>query len=113
MPVEAMNLAWWPKATPVVRPLCSGEGRELLTPPSCSPRGGRGLGSPPGGSLMGVGSALRPRAQPCRAGGVPLARQGGGGSPLSPEGDPEATPCAPRPSRSPVKWRISVHCLQM
>lgn len=29
MPVEAMNLAWWPKATPVVRPLCSGEGRQV------------------------------------------------------------------------------------
>ena len=25
MPVEAMNLAWCPKATPVVRPLCSEE----------------------------------------------------------------------------------------
>lgn len=30
MPVEAMNLAWWPKATPVVRPLCSGEGRQQV-----------------------------------------------------------------------------------
>lgn len=28
MPVEAMNLAWCPKATPVVRPLCSEERRE-------------------------------------------------------------------------------------
>lgn len=28
MPVEAMNLAWWPKATPVVRPLCSVDGKQ-------------------------------------------------------------------------------------
>lgn len=46
MPVEAMNLAWWPKATPVVRPLCSAEGRQQrvragprrgASPPALSP----------------------------------------------------------------------------